>query len=160
MLPRHEAALRLTAARRAARAVRLDTDVFVPPRWLASPGTVEALRAAEFVVCADEAAVRLLGRPGRAEAVVRARVLGFRASGERLPVAKDRRAAEVWRARLLVAEAGRVARRRGLVRIGLRAKDLRKPARVRAALAAVDAVLALGAEPVGHGHVVSRVDVA
>jgi hypothetical protein len=35
-LPRHEAGLRLTAARRALTAAALWTDVFVPPRWLAS----------------------------------------------------------------------------------------------------------------------------
>jgi hypothetical protein len=48
---------------------------------------------------------------------------------------------------MLVAEAGRVVRRGGLVRLGLRAKDLRRPLRVAAALSAVDAVLAAGARP-------------
>ena len=78
-LPRHEARLRLIAARGALDRTGLATDLFVPPRWLASAGTVEALRGLGFVVCADEATVRFLQR----SAVVRARVLGFRASGER-----------------------------------------------------------------------------
>lgn len=140
MLPRHEAALRITAARRAARAARLDTDLFVPPRWLASAGTVEALRRAEFVTCADENTVRFLGAAERTDVVVRARVLGFR----------DLRGAEQWRARRLVAEAAGVARRGGLVRIALRVKDLYEPGRVTAALAAVDAASARGARSAGY----------
>ncbi|WP_232660824.1 DUF2334 domain-containing protein [Pseudonocardia sp. TRM90224] len=145
-LPRHEAGLRLTAARRALSAVGLRTDVFVPPRWLASAGTVEALVEQGFGVVADENMVRYLSGP-HAGTVVRARVLGFRASGERRPVADDRRAAESWRARVLLAEVNRTARRGGLVRINVRAKDLRRQVRVDAALAAIDAALVLGAVP-------------
>lgn len=141
LLPRHEAGLRITAARRAARSVGLDTDLFAPPRWLASPGTVEALAEADFALCADETAVRVL----RAGTTTASRVLGFRVSGDRR--AEDRPAPETWRCRLLVAEAARVARRGGLVRIGLRVKDLRRPLRVAAALSAVDVVLAAGARP-------------
>ncbi|MGH3613994.1 MAG: DUF2334 domain-containing protein [Pseudonocardia sp.] len=143
-LPRHEAGLRLIAARRVLTEVGLRTDAFVPPRWLASAGTVEALREQRFAVCADETGVHLLRGP---DPVLRARVLGFRASGERRPVADDRRAAETWRARVLVAEAVRTARREGLVRINVRAKDLKRDIRVEAALATVEAVLLLGAEP-------------
>ncbi|ODU01046.1 MAG: hypothetical protein ABS81_21750 [Pseudonocardia sp. SCN 72-86] len=139
VLPQHEAGLRITAARRAARSAGLDTDLFAPPRWLASSGTVEALRANDFALCADETTVHAL-RQGTS---IASRVLGFRVSGERRP--EDRHAAENWRCRMLVAEASRVARRGGLVRLGLRAKDLRRPLRVEAALSAVDAVLAAGA---------------
>jgi predicted deacetylase len=144
-LPRHEAGLRLTAARRALTAVGLRTDVFVPPRWLASAGTVEALREQGFGVLADEHGVRFLQEPEAAP--LRARVLGFRASGERRPVADDRRAAEAWRCRVLAAEVARTVRRGGLVRINVRAKDLKRAPRRVAALAAVDAALALGATP-------------
>lgn len=140
-LPRHEAGLRLRAARRTLGAVDLRTTLFVPPRWIASDGTVEALREQGFTVIADENGVRRLDGPGS----VRARVLGFRASGERRPVADDARAAETWRCRVLVAEVGRIARRGGLVRVNVRAKDLRRAARAAAALAAVDTALALGA---------------
>jgi predicted deacetylase len=154
-LPRHEAGLRLTAARRALTKLGLRTDVFVPPRWLASAGTVEALVEQGFRVLADETAVRLLREP---EGDVRSRVLGFRAAGTR-PLGEGRAAAEAWRARLLLAEVGRTARRGGLVRINVRAKDLRRPERVAAALAAVDSALALGAAPLtyagvgaDHGH--------
>lgn len=147
-LPRHEAGLRLTAARRVAVAVGLASDVFVPPRWLASPGTIDALRDQGFTACADEGAVRLLGGPG-AGTVVRARVLGFRGSGG--DTARDRRAAEAWRCRVLLAEVARTARRGGLVRIAVRAKDLRHPARRAAALEAVDVALTMGALPATYG---------
>jgi predicted deacetylase len=56
-LPRHEAALRLTAARRALTAVGLWTDVFVPPRWLASDGTVAAAAEQGFRVLAVESGI-------------------------------------------------------------------------------------------------------
>lgn len=144
-LPRHEAGLRLVAARRALTAMGLRTDVFVPPRWLASPGTVSALREQGFGVLADENGVRFLrDQDGSA---LRARVLGFRVSGERRPVADDRRAAEAWRCRVLAAEVARTVRRGDLVRINVRAKDLKRPLRRAAVLAAVDGALALGATP-------------
>jgi predicted deacetylase len=144
-LPRHEAGLRLVAARRALTALGLRTDLFVPPRWLASPGTVEALREQGFGVLADEQGVWFLREPG--ERQLRSRVLGFRVSGERRPVADDRPAAEAWRCRVLAAEVTRTVRRGGLVRINVRAKDLKRPPRPAAVLAAVDAALALGATP-------------
>jgi predicted deacetylase len=144
-LPRHEAGLRLVAARRALTALGLRTDVFVPPRWLASPGTVDALREQGFGLLADENGVRFLQDPG--ERLVRSRVLGFRVSGERHPVADDRRSAEGWRCRVLAAEVSRTVRRGGLVRINVRAKDLKRPPRRAAVLAAVDAALGLGATP-------------
>jgi len=118
-LPRHEAGLRLVAARRALTALGLRTDVFVPPRWLASPGTVDALREQGFGLVADEHGVRFLREP--VERLLRSRVLGFRVSGERHPVADDRRAAEAWRCRVLAAEVTRTVRRGGMVRINVRA---------------------------------------
>jgi predicted deacetylase len=123
----------------------LRTDLFVPPRWLASPGTVDALREQGFGVLADEHGVRFLREPG--SPLLRSRVLGFRASGERRPLADDRRAAEAWRCRVLAAEVIRTVRRGGLVRINVRAKDLKRPPRRAAVLAAVDAALGLGAAP-------------
>jgi predicted deacetylase len=143
-LPRHEAGLRLTGARRVLTALGLRTELFVPPRWLASEGTVEALTEQGFTMLADENGVRCLGDGGSFE---RARVLGFRVSGERRPVADDQRAAEVWRCRVLVAEVVRTVRRGGLVRINVRAKDLKRTPRHEAVLAAVDAALELGAVP-------------
>ncbi|MGE3289516.1 MAG: DUF2334 domain-containing protein [Pseudonocardia sp.] len=140
-LPRHEAHLRVLAARRALTALGLRTDTFIPPRWLASQGTVDALREQGFAVCADENAIRLLVAP---DAALPGRVLGFRASGE---ITEHRRAAEAWRARTLLAATTRAARRGEHVRIALRAKDLKRAGRVEAALAAVDVALAAGVGP-------------
>lgn len=144
-LPRHEAGLRLTAARRTLTAVGLRTDLFVPPRWLASAGTVAALREQGFGLLADEHGVRYLRDQGMP--VIRARLLGFRASGERHPLGDDRKAVEAWRCRVLAVEVSRTARRGGLVRINIRAKDLKRPQRREAVLAAIDSALALGAVP-------------
>jgi predicted deacetylase len=130
-LPRHEAGLRLTAARRVLTALGLRTDAFAPPRWLASPGTVAALVEQGFAVLADEAGVRRLDG---AAPPVRARVLGVRAVA----------GLELRGQRPLVVEAARAARRGGGVRIHVRAADLADPAPV---LAAVDAALAAGAVP-------------
>jgi uncharacterized protein len=140
-LPRHEAGLRLIAARRALAEFSLRTDVFAPPRWLASPGTVKALREQGFRVLADETGIRFLRLPEPSD-LVRSRVLGFRAVGDH-----ERAVGEAWRCRVLIAEVSRTVRRGGLVRINVRAKDLRHPARRDAVLVAVDGALALGAVP-------------
>ena len=138
-LPRHEAGLRLIAARRALTGFSLRTDVFVPPRWLASPGTVEALHEQGFRVLADETGIRFLRLPSDG-GLLRSRVLSFRASGNPQPAV-----AEAWLCRVLVAEVARTARRGELIRINVRAKDLRRPPRRAAVLDAVDAALAGGA---------------
>ena len=98
------------------------------------------VREQGFAVLADEHGVRLLREPGTS--LLRSRVLGFRVSGERRPVADDRHAAEAWRCRVLLAEVARTVRRGDLVRINVRAKDLRRPHRRAAALAAELPVLA------------------
>jgi uncharacterized protein len=140
-LPPHEAGLRLVAARRALTALGLATEVFAAPRWLASPGTVEAVREQGFRMCLDETGVHLFDDG----VVLRARALGFRL--DQSVDGEARKRAESWRTRILHTEALRIARRAGVVRIGVRAKDLRRPARVAAVLETVDAVLAEGAWP-------------
>src|SRR5690606_40507332 len=87
-LPLHEAGLRLVAARRALTALGLRTDVFVPPRWIASPGTVQALREQGFAVLADEHGVRVLREPGTS--LLRSRGRGCRVSAVGRPGAIDR----------------------------------------------------------------------
>jgi predicted deacetylase len=74
-LPSHEAALRLIAATRAMDELGLRSDVFAPPRWLASAGTVVALRQRGFRVCADSSGVRLLDPRGNHDRLLRGRVL-------------------------------------------------------------------------------------
>ncbi|MEV1292800.1 DUF2334 domain-containing protein [Pseudonocardia sp. NPDC049635] len=151
-LPRHEALLRLTAARRVLTATGLSTDGFAPPGWVASAGTLAALPELGFALCADEASVRstVAGGP-----VLRVKVLTFRRSE---PWLRAERATGGRRA--LQQQALRLARRTGVVRIGLRAKDLRKPHRVEAALEAIDAVRGTGAVGSVYRTLMSAADAA
>lgn len=124
-LPAHEAGLRLVAARTALGRLGLATDLFAPPGWLVSPGTVVALRRHRFGVCADMAGVRDLRtgavRPGRVRMV-----------------------SEHWSYLLGV---GRAARRGGLVRIGVDAASLDHIGQREVLLEAVDLALHHGASP-------------
>ena len=132
-LPAHEAGLRLVAARAAVARLGLATEVFAPPGWLASPGTVVALRRHRFAVCADMAGVRDLRtgdvRPGRV------RMVG-----------------EHWSYLLSV---GRAARRGGLVRVGVDAADLDRLGTREALLEAVDLALHHGASPTTYSSTAS-----
>lgn len=147
-LPRHEATLRLTAARRVLTAIGLSTEGFAPPGWIASNGALEALREHGFLLCADDTALRSTD-PSRPS--IRSRVLTFRRS-DQWPRSEERErpAGEHRRARALEQAAARTASRGGVVRIALRAKDLRKAHRVDSALCAVDAALAAGATATVH----------
>jgi uncharacterized protein len=145
-LPEHEATLRITAARRVLTRIGLTTDGFAPPRWVASDGTLAALREHGFRLLADEVALR---SPDPTGPVLRARLLTFR-STEQWPRAADRPAGENRRARALEQAAARTAGKGGTVRIALRAKDLRKQSRVDAALRGVRAAIDEGAVPSVH----------
>ncbi len=134
-LPCHEAALRLRAGDRLLEQLGLRTDAFAPPRWLASPGTLRALRRSGFAVCADAIAVHDL----RAGTARRGRVLGFGA----VPT----RHVEPWWCRAMVLGAARAARRGGLVRLSVDAADLTCSGRRSALLDAVDIALHHGAQP-------------
>jgi predicted deacetylase len=127
-LPAHEARLRLIAATAAMDHAGLSPDGFAPPRWLASRGTLDALRDHGFSLCADLLAVRDL----RTGEVRRARVQEFGTSGQRT---------ETIRCFALVLAAARAARRGGLVRIGADAADLTRPGLRQALLDAVDVSL-------------------
>ncbi len=145
-LPEHEATLRITAARRILTAIGLTTDGFAPPGWIASDGTLAALRGHDFRLIADETTLR---SPHASGAVLRARVLTFRSSAQ-WPRSAERPAGEHRRARALEQAVARTAGRGGIVRIGVRAKDLRKQNRVDAALRAVSAAVEAGAVPSVH----------
>lgn len=134
-LPAHEAGLRLHAADILLERVGLRTDAFAPPRWLASPGTVSALRHRGYRLCADATSVRALS----VNQVYRGRVFGFGLPpGER---------ADALRCRALVLGAARLARRGGLVRIAVDAADLTRHGRRSALLEAVDLALYHRARP-------------
>src|SRR4051794_5967545 len=140
-LPRQEAGLRLTAARRALAGLGLGTAVFAAPRWLASPGTVEAVREQGFRMCLDDGGVHLFDD----DVFLRARALGFRL--EAVGSGEDRRRAGAWGCRAAHAGAVRAAGGAGVGRIGVRGKGRRRPARARTVLESVDAVLGEGAWP-------------
>lgn len=137
-LPAHEAGLRLRAATILLERLSLRTDVFIPPRWLASAGTLRALQQHGYRVCADATAVRDL----RWDRALRARVHGFgalgRAHGER---------AELWCCRAMTLGAARTARRGGLLRLTVDATDLARRTRRSALLDAVDIALHHRARP-------------
>lgn len=145
-LPEHEATLRITAARRVLTSIGLGTDGFAPPRWAASDGTLAALRWHGFRLCAEESALR---SPDGSAPELRARLLTFRSSAQ-WPRSADRPGGENRRARALEQAAGRVARRGGIVRIAVRAKDLRKSNRVDAVLRAASVAVDAGAAPSVH----------
>ncbi|MEU5691308.1 DUF2334 domain-containing protein [Actinosynnema sp. NPDC020468] len=124
-LPAHEAGLRLVAARAGLHRLDLRTDLFAPPSWLASPGTLVALRRHRFAVCADMAGVRDLRTGG-------------------VTTGRVRMVSEHWNFLLGV---GRAARRGGLVRIGVDAADLDRIGVRDALLESVDLALHHGAVP-------------
>ncbi|OZC68077.1 DUF2334 domain-containing protein [Rhodococcus sp. 06-470-2] len=131
-LPRHEARLRLMAADRVMEQTGLRTRVFAAPRWIASPGAVEALPDAGFRTLAALNGIHDLDR----DDVVRARVWGI---GEGFK-------AEPWWFKALVLGAGRTARRDGVVRLAISAKQLGRPGPRQAILDAIDLSLHHGAE--------------
>jgi uncharacterized protein len=141
-LPAHEAGLRLIAAGTTMERLALRPDGFVPPRWLASPGTLIALRRKGFDICADLVGVRDL----RAGTVHRGRVLGF-GFGERT---------EPWWCFALVMGAARTARRGGLVRLAVDTADLVRSGPRQALLDAVDIALHHGARALTYPALVTR----
>ena len=133
MLPAHEAGLKLLAARTMLHHLGLPTETFAPPGWVASPGTVSALRRNGFRLCAELRGVRdLIGGVWFA-----GRVLGF-GPGRR---------AEHWWSAAMVLGAGRSARRGGLVRLAVDAADLARPGVATAVRDAVDIALHHGVTP-------------
>jgi predicted deacetylase len=141
-LPAHEAGLRLSAAATALERVGVRPDGFVPPRWLASPGTLVALHRTDLPLCADLLGVRDL----RAGTVHRGRVQGF-GFGERT---------EPWWCFALVMGAARIARRGGMVRLAVGTADLARRGPRQALLDAVDIALHHGARPLTYPDLVRR----
>lgn len=140
-LPAHEAGLRLTAATAVMDRLGLATTGFAPPRWLASAGTLTALRRKGFKLCADLVGVRDL----RIGQTMRARVQGF-GFGDRT---------EPWWCYALVMSAARTARRGGLVRLAVDTADLTRSGPRKALLDAVDIALHHGAQPVTYPSLVT-----
>jgi predicted deacetylase len=135
-LPAHEAQLRLRAADRVMEEIGMRTRVFAPPRWVASPGAVSALPTVGFRVFAGLAGIQDLERG----TTVRGRVHGI---GEGFGTGSggyvwEPGSTEPWWCRALVMGAGRTARRGGVVRLSVSAKQLGRPGPRAAMLDAVD----------------------
>lgn len=123
-LPAHEANLRLMAADRVMEQVGLRTRLFAPPGWNASPGTVSMLPRNGFRLLATVDGVTDLVR----DTTMRARVLGIGAGF----------LAEPWWCRTIVLSAERIARRGGIVRVAVSAKQLQRPGPQQAMIDAID----------------------
>ncbi|GAA4394161.1 DUF2334 domain-containing protein [Tsukamurella soli] len=132
----HEARLRLTAADRVLEEVGLRTRTFAAPRWNASPGAVAALPSAGFRMNLGYTSIADLDRGIE----VKARLLGI----------GDGFLSEPWWCRALIATANRVARRGGVVRLAVDAKQLAVSTPRRSIIDAIDLALHHGAEPVGY----------
>ena len=132
-LPAHEANLRLMAADRALEQIGLRTRLFAAPGWLASAGTLEALPRNGFRLFAGISGITDLVR----QTTTRARVIGIGAGF----------LTEPWWCRTLVLSAERIARRGGIVRIAVSAKQLSASAPHQAIVDAMDLALMHGATP-------------
>ncbi len=132
-LPAHEANLRLMAADRVMEHIGLRTRLFAPPGRLASVGTLEALPRNGFRLLATMSGITDLVR----RTTVRARVVGIGAGF----------LTEPWWCRTLVLSAERIARRGGVVRIAVSAKQLNRPGPQHAMIDAIDLALMYGATP-------------
>ena len=116
-LPAHEANLRLMGADRVLEHLGLRTRLFAAPGWTVSQGTITALPRNGFRLLAGMSGITDLVR----QTTVRARVLGI---GEGFLT-------EPWWCRTLVLSAERTARRAGIVRVAVAARQLRSRDRGR-----------------------------
>jgi hypothetical protein len=132
-LPAHEANLTLMAADRSLEHVGLRTRLFAPPGWFASAGTVDVLPHNGFRLLANMSGMTDLVR----RTTARARVIGIGAGF----------LTEPWWCRTVVLSAERIARRGGIVRIAVSAKQLSGSAPRQAVVDAIDLALMHGAAP-------------
>ncbi|GFG72345.1 DUF2334 domain-containing protein [Mycolicibacter senuensis] len=132
-LPAHEANLRLLGADRVLEHLGLRTRLFAAPGWTVSPGTVLALPRNGFRLLAGLHTVTDLVL----DHTVRARVVGIGAGFLTAP----------WWCRMVVATSERIARRGGMVRLSVGARQLSNPGAVAAMLDAVDTALGHGCRP-------------
>ncbi|OBB77633.1 DUF2334 domain-containing protein [Mycolicibacterium monacense] len=126
-LAAHEANLRLMGADRVLEHLGLRTRLFAAPGWTVSQGTVMALPRNGFRVLAGLAGVTDLVRG----TTMRARVVGVGAGF----------LTEPWWCRTVVLTAERTARRAGVVRLNVSAKQLGRIGPRRAVLDAIDLAL-------------------
>ncbi|PND56381.1 DUF2334 domain-containing protein [Mycobacterium sp. ENV421] len=132
-LPAHEANLRLMGADRVLEHVGLRSRLFAAPGWTVSAGTALALPRNGFRLLVDLHGITDLVTG----TTTRSRVVGI---GEGFVT-------EPWWCRTLVLSAERTARRGGIVRLAVTAKQLRKVGPRQAMLDAIDLALLHGCTP-------------
>lgn len=132
-LDAHEARLRLSGATRQMRRIGFEMDIFAPPRWRMSPGTLEVLPEFDFALAASTRGLHNLTD-------------GSFQQCRNLSVGEGFGAAKWWR-RNVIRAAERGAARGNTIRLSVSGRNLedRKVSSdfLRAAVAAVQA----GAEP-------------
>lgn len=141
-LPQYEAKLRLVGADRLLEQAGLESKVFAGPRWLASEGTRAALPDLGFRVYAGLSGVHDL----EYQTVTKARVMGIGAGFRTEP----------WWCRALVMGASRIARRGGVVRLSVTAKQLGRSGPRAAVLDAIDLALYYHSLPATYGSSLLR----
>lgn len=141
-LDAHEARLRLTAATRQMEALGLGTDMFAPPRWLLSPGTLEVLPDLGFRIAADQHGVHDL-------------VTGATDPTRVLALGEGFGAARWWR-RAVRNSVNRALSEGRPMRLSVSAARLRDEKVRRDILKMVDLAIAAGARPAGYGTVPLR----
>ena len=129
----HEANLRLKGATRQMKKIGFTPDIFAPPRWRMSPGTLEVLPSFDFKLAVSTRGVHDL----RDDAFHQARNLSF---GEGFGAAK-------WWRRNIVRAAQRSANRGNTVRLSTSARNLDDKKVANDFLKAVTKAAAAGAKP-------------
>jgi uncharacterized protein len=136
-----QATLRLQRGAEVFERLGFAVDGFTPPGWLASPAARRALRQLGFRYTTSHLGVHRFG----AGDVLRVPALSHRPGGR----------GERVGAQVLVRAARRAAASGRPVRIAVHPDDRGRPGLREATLAAVGGVLAVGAEPVTYGAVVT-----
>ncbi|MGV0345682.1 DUF2334 domain-containing protein [Corynebacterium coyleae] len=129
----HEARLRLKGATRQMAALGFDLDMFAPPRWRMSEGTLEVMGEFGFVVAASTKGIYRLAR-------------GEFAQARNLSVGEGYGAAKWWR-RNVIKAAGRGAEKGNTIRLSVSGRELGQKKVRRDFLAAAAEAIEAGAKP-------------
>jgi len=129
----HEARLRVAGATRQMKRIGIETDIFAPPRWRMSPGTLEVLPEFGFTLAASTRGLHML----EDDTFVQCRNLSV---GEGFGAAK-------WWRRNIIRAAGRGAARGNIIRLSVSGRNLLEKKVASDVLMAAAAAVAAGAEP-------------
>ena len=141
-LGEHEARLRLRGATRQMAQVGFDPDVFAPPRWRLSPGTLAVLPEFGFTVACSTRGIHRLTD-------------GFFLQSRNLSVGEGFGSAKWWRTSLIKA-ADRGASKGNTVRLSISGRNIADGNTVRDFLTAATTARERGATPFDYRLVVSE----